>query len=89
MLKKKKKWADNLCDNLTNKYPLFFENTQLSLSSIVNIVSLSLSQNRNWKPHIFWLTKSASLGLVGLHRLSHFFSTSQLLFIYKDLIHLV
>ncbi len=38
--------------NLPNSYPLFFDNTQLSPSSTLNILGLSFTQNLNWKLHI-------------------------------------
>ncbi len=37
--------------NLLNSYPLFFDNTQLSPSTL-NILSLSFTQNLNWKPYL-------------------------------------
>ena len=65
--------------NLPNNYPLFFDNTQLSPSSTLNILGLSLTQNLNWKLHILSLTKSASSRLGVLYRLRQFFSPAQLL----------
>ncbi len=38
--------------NIPNSYPLFFDNTQLSPSSTLNILGLSFTQNLNWKLHI-------------------------------------
>ncbi|XP_050717656.1 uncharacterized protein LOC126999291 [Eriocheir sinensis] len=72
--------------NLRNTYPLFFDNTQLSPSSTLNILSLSLTQNLNWKLHILSLTKSASSRLGVLYCLRQFFSPAQLLSIYKGIV---
>ena len=72
--------------NLPNNYPLFFDNTQLSPSSTLNILGLSLTQNLNWKLHISSLTKSASSRLGVLYRLRQFFSPAQLLSIYRGLV---
>ncbi len=57
---------------LPDTYPLFFENTQLSLPT-VNILGLSFTHNLNWKSHISSITKSASSRLGVLYRLHHFF----------------
>ncbi len=71
--------------NLHN-YPLFFENTQLSPSSTINILGLSLSKDLNWELHISSLAKSASSKLGVLYRFKHYFSPSQLLTVYKGLV---
>ncbi len=49
---------------LQTTIPYFFYNTQLSLSSTLNILGLSLTQNLNWKLQISSPTKSASSRLV-------------------------
>ena len=72
--------------NLPDVYPLFFDNTQLSPSSTLNILGLSLTPSLNWKFHISSLTKSASTRLGVLYRLRQFFSPTQLLTIYKGLV---
>ncbi|XP_050710739.1 uncharacterized protein LOC126995293 [Eriocheir sinensis] len=72
--------------NLPNNYPLFFDNTQLSPSSTLNILGLSLTQNLNWKLHISSLTKSASSRLGVLYCLRQFFFPAQLLSIYRGLV---
>ncbi len=69
-----------------HNYPRFFENTQLFLSSTIKIHGLSLSKDLNWKLHISFLAKSASSKLGVLYRLKHYFSHSQLLTVYKDLV---
>ncbi len=63
--------------NRPNSYPIFFDNTQLSPSSTLNILGLGLSfaQNLNWKLHISSLTKSASSKLGVLYRPRQFLST--------------
>ncbi len=72
--------------NLPNNYPLFFDNTQLSPSSAINILDLFLTHNLNWKLHISSLTKSASSKIGVLYRLIQFFSPSQLLSFHKGLV---
>ncbi len=72
--------------NLPNSYPLFFNNTQLSPSSTLNILGLSFTQNLNWKLHISSLTKSASSKLGILYRHRQFLSPAQLMSIYRGLV---
>ncbi|MPC51106.1 hypothetical protein E2C01_044945 [Portunus trituberculatus] len=45
--------------NLPDNYSLFFNNTQLSPSSTLNILHLSFAHNLNWKLHISSHTKTA------------------------------
>ncbi len=72
--------------NFSNSYPLFFDDTQLSPSSTLNILGLSLTQNLNWKLHISFLTKSASWKLFVLYRLRQFLFPAQLISIYRGLV---
>ncbi len=72
--------------NLPNSYPLFFNNTQLSPSSTLNILGLSFTQNFNWKLHSSSLTKSASSKLGVLYRLRQFLSPAKLISIYRGLV---
>ena len=72
--------------NLPDNYPLFFNDTQLSPSSTLNILGLSFTKNLNWKLHISSLAKSASMKLGVLWRLRQFFSPHQLLTLYRGLI---
>ena len=72
--------------NLPDNYPLFFNDTQLSPSSTLNILGLSFTKNLNWKLHISSLAKSASMKLGVLWRLRQFFSPPQLLSLYRGLI---
>ncbi|ORD92879.1 hypothetical protein ECANGB1_2401, partial [Enterospora canceri] len=72
--------------NLPDNYPLFFNDTQLPLSSTLNTLVLSFTKNLNWKFHISTLAKSASKKLGVLWRLRPFFSPSQLLALYRGLI---
>ena len=60
--------------NLPDNYPLFFNDTQLSLSPTLDILGLSFTKNLNWKSHISSLAKSASMKLGVLWRLRPFFS---------------
>ncbi len=71
--------------HLLDNYPLFFEHTQLSPATI-NILGLSFSHSLNWKSHISSITKPASSRLGVLHRLQHFFSSQQMLTVYKGLV---
>ena len=72
--------------NLPDNYPLFFNDTQLSPSSTLNILGLSFTKNLNWKFHITSLAKTASMKLGVLCRLRQFFSPYQLLTLYRGLI---
>ena len=72
--------------NLPNNYPLFFNNTQLSPSSTLDILGLSFTKSLNWKSHISSLAKTASMKLGVLWRLRPFFSPYQLLTLYRGLI---
>ncbi len=72
--------------SLPDTYLLFFDNTQLSPSSIINILGLSFSHNLNWKSHIFSITKSVSSRLGVLYHLQHFFPLQQKLTVYKGLV---
>ena len=72
--------------NLPNNYPLFFNDTQLSPSSTLNILGVSFTQSLNWKFHISSLAKTASMKLGVLNRLRQFFSPQQLLSVYKGLV---
>ena len=72
--------------NLPDNYPIYFDDTNLSLSFILNILGLSFTKTRNWKFHISSLAKSASKKLGVLCHLHQFFSPYQLLSLYRDLI---
>ena len=71
--------------NLPNDYPLFFNDTQLSPSTL-KILGLSFTCNRNWKLLISSLAKTASMKLSVLSRLCQFYSPPQLLTLYRGLI---
>merc|ERR1712035_293843 len=60
--------------NLPDSYPIFFNNTQLSPSSTLDILGVSFTKTLNWKSHISSLAKSASMKLDILWRLRPFFS---------------
>ena len=73
--------------NLPDNYPLFFNDTQLSLSSTLkNTLDVSSTQNINWRFHTSTLAESASKKLSVLWRLRPFFSPFQLLALYMDLV---
>ena len=64
--------------NLPDNYPLFFNDTQVPLSTL-NTLGLSFTKNLNWQFHISTLAKSVFKKLSVLWRLRPFFSPSQLL----------
>ena len=66
-------------------YPLFFNYTQLALSSTLNTLDLSFTKNLNWQFHSSTPAKSAFKKLGVLWRLRPFFSPSQLLALYMGL----
>ena len=72
--------------NLPDSYPLFFNDTQLSPSSTLDILGLSFTKSLNWKFHISSLAKAASQKLGVVWRLRPFFSPPQLLALYRGLI---
>ena len=72
--------------NLPHDYPLFFNDTQLSPSSTLDILGLSFTKSLNWKLHISSLAKNACKKLGVLFRLSQFFTPQQLLALYRGLI---
>ena len=71
--------------NLPNNYLLFFNDTQLSPSSTLNFLGLSITYNLNWKLHIS-LAETASMKLGVPSRLRQFSSPPQLLTLYRGLI---
>src|SRR6201990_1484970 len=46
--------------NLPHNYHIFFENTQLKPSSVLNILGISFSRDLSWKDHNTSLSKQAS-----------------------------
>src|ERR1044072_2197184 len=72
--------------NLTHNYDIFFENTQLKPSSVLNILGVSFSRDLSWKDHITSLSKQASKRLGVLRRLQHFFTPPQLLALYRGVV---
>ena len=72
--------------NLPDNYPLFFNATQMALSSTSNTFGLSFTKNLNWNFHIFSLAKSPSKKLGVQWCLRSFFSRIQLLAVCRDLI---
>src|ERR1044072_5212304 len=68
--------------NLPHNY-IFFENTKLKPSSVLNILGVSFSRDLPWEDHIISLSKQASKRLDVLRRLQHFFNLPQLLALYR------
>src|ERR1044072_9005114 len=69
--------------NLPHNYDIFFENTQLRPSSVLNILGVSFSRDLSSKDHITSLSKQASKRLGVLRRLQYFFTPPQLLALYR------
>ncbi|KAL7630252.1 UNVERIFIED_CONTAM: hypothetical protein RMT77_019605 [Armadillidium vulgare] len=72
--------------NLPHNYDIFFENTQLKPSSVLNILGVSFSRDLSWKDHITSLSKQASKRLGVLRRLHSFFTPPQLLALYRGVV---
>ena len=72
--------------NLLDNYLFFFNDTELPLSSTLNTLGLSFTKNLTWQFHISTLANSSSKNLGVLWRLRPFFSSSQLLALYRGLI---
>jgi hypothetical protein len=72
--------------NLPDNYNIFFENTQLNPSAVLNILGVSFSRDLTWKDHVVSLTKQASKRLGVLRRLQRFFTSDQLLALYKGIV---
>src|ERR1044072_3389963 len=70
--------------NLPHNYDIFFENTQLKPSSVLNILGVSFSRDLSRKDHITSLSKQVSKRLSVLRRLRSFFTPPQLLSLYWD-----
>ena len=69
--------------NLPDNYQLFFDNTQLNQSDNFNLLGLRFSSGLSWKNHITSLAVSASKKLGVLRRFSKYFSSHQLLALYR------
>ena len=65
---------------------VFFENKQLTPSSVLNILGEFFSRDLSWKDHITSLSKQASKRLGVLRRLQHFFTPPQLLALYRGVV---
>ena len=63
---------------------VFMYGHKLNISSSITQLSLSISSNLTWKPHINSIAKHASQKLGSLSRVRGYFSPSQLLAIYKS-----
>src|ERR1044072_3783018 len=73
--------------NLPHNYDIFFENTQLKPSSLLNILGVSFSRDLSWKHHITSLLKQASKRLGVLRGLQYFFTPPQLLALHWGAVH--
>src|ERR1044072_2843968 len=69
--------------NLPRNYDIFFENTEIKSSSVLNILGVSFSRDLSWKDHITSLSKQAPKRMGVLRRLRSFFTPSQLLALYR------
>ena len=72
--------------NLPHNYDIFFENTQLRPSSVLNILGVSFSRDLSRKDHITSLSNQASKRLGVLRRLQNYFTTPQLLDLYRGVV---
>src|ERR1044072_6325135 len=72
--------------NVPHNYDIFFENTQLDTSSVLNILGVSFSRDLFWKDHITSLSKHASKMLSILRRLHNYFTPPQLLALYRGVV---
>src|ERR1700755_2031332 len=72
--------------NLPHKYDIFFENTQLKPSFVLNILGGSFSRDLSWKDHITSLSKQASKRLGVLRPLQNYFTPPQLLALYMGVV---
>src|SRR6201990_2691117 len=67
-------------------FPILFDGSPVSPVNNINILGLNINNKLSWKPHITMVAKAASKKLGILFRLREFFSSEQLLQIYKGLI---
>src|ERR1700755_197907 len=67
-------------------FPILFDGSPVSPVNYINILGLNINNKLSWKPQITMVAKAASKKLGILFRLREFFSSEQLLQIYKGLI---
>merc|ERR1712105_377636 len=67
-------------------FDIHFENIEIEPLSSINILGLNVNSNLSWRPHIMEMAKSASKKLGVLFRCRSYFSSEQLLRLYKGLI---
>ncbi|KAL7630805.1 UNVERIFIED_CONTAM: hypothetical protein RMT77_018982 [Armadillidium vulgare] len=72
--------------NLPHNHDIFFGNTQLKPSSLLNILGVSFSRYLSWKDHITSHSKRASKRLSVLRSLQNFFTPRQLLALYRGVV---
>src|SRR5678816_164344 len=69
-----------------SNFPISFDSSLVSPVDNINILGLNINKKMSWKPHITTVARAASKKLGALFRLRDFFSSSQLLQLYKGLI---
>ena len=72
--------------SLTDELNIMFKNTAIKPTTTFHLLGLTISSNLSWKPHIKQIAKSVSAKLGILFRCRPFFTSEQLLRIYKGLI---
>merc|ERR1712212_1258368 len=72
--------------SLTDDLNIMFKNTAIKPTTTFHLFGLTISSNLSWKPHIQQIAKSVSAKLGILFRCRPFFTSEQLLRIYKGLI---
>ena len=69
-----------------SNFPISFDGSIVFPENNINILGLNINNKLSWKPHITSVAKAASKKLGILFRLRGFFSSEQLLQLYKGLI---
>merc|ERR1712237_80106 len=67
-------------------FDINFENIRIQPLSSINILGININTNLSWRPHILEIAKAASKKLGVLFRCRAYFSSEQLLQLYKGLI---
>ena len=67
-------------------FQLLFEGSVIEPLNSINVLGLQVTSNLSWKPHILAIAKSASKKLGILFRFKKYFTSPQLLQLYKSLI---
>src|SRR5678816_4058635 len=69
-----------------SNFPISFDGSLVSPVDNINILGININKKMSYKPHITMVARAASKKLGVLFRLRDFFSSSQLLQLYKGLI---